>query len=99
MISGEQVRHGGLVRFFLAKGVVVPQHQHESEQFSQILSGQLKFVFRDCEIVVQSSEVLYIPSGVLHAAEALSDTVALDVFAPIRRDWLAGGDAYLRGKA
>ncbi len=99
LIAGKQVRHGGRARFFLAKGALVPEHQHESEQFSQILSGQLKFVFRDCEIVVQGGEVLYIPSGVPHAAEALSDTVAVDVFSPIRKDWLAAEDACLRGQA
>ena len=96
LIAGEQAM---LARFFMAKGALVPEHQHESEQFSQILSGQLKFVFRDCEIVVRGGEVLYIPSGVPHAAEALSDTVAMDVFSPIRKDWLAGEDAYLRGQA
>ncbi len=95
LIAGKQAM---LARFFLAKGALVPEHQHESEQFSQILSGQLKFVFRDGEIVVKGGEVLYIPSGVPHAAEALLDTVAVDVFSPIRKDWLAGEDAYLRGK-
>lgn len=96
-----QLIAGRLARFFLAKGALVPEHQHESEQFSQILSGQLKFVFRDQEVVVKGGEVLYIPSGVPHAAEALSDTVAVDVFSPIplQRDWLAAEDTYLRGQA
>ncbi len=92
-------KHAMLARFFLAKGAVIPEHQHESEQFSQIISGELKFIFRDGEVVVGGGEVLYIPSGVPHAAEALSDTVAVDVFSPIRKDWLAGEDAYLRGKS
>ncbi len=48
---------------------------------------------------MQGGEVLYIPSGVPHAAEALSDTVAVDVFSPIRKDWLAAEDACLRGQA
>ncbi len=96
LISGKQAM---LARFFLAKGAIVPEHQHESEQFSQIVSGKLKFIFRDGEVIVKSGEVLYIPSNVAHAAEALSDTVAVDVFSPIRKDWLAGQDGYLRGSS
>jgi quercetin dioxygenase-like cupin family protein len=95
LISGKQAM---LARFFLAKGAVIPEHQHESEQFCQVVSGALKFIFRDGETVVRGGEVLPIPSGVPHAAEALMDTVAVDVFAPIRKDWLAGEDGYLRGE-
>jgi hypothetical protein len=42
-------------------------------------------------------EVLVIPSNVPHRAVALEDTVDIDIFSPIRKDWLAKDDAYLRG--
>jgi quercetin dioxygenase-like cupin family protein len=85
-----------LARLFLRKGSVVPIHSHENEQISYILEGALKFTVQDKEIVVRGGEVLVIPSHVAHGAEALEDTIDLDIFCPPRADWIAGTDAYLR---
>jgi len=48
------------------------------------------------EITVREGEVLHIPSWVEHQAEALDDTLTLDIFSPIRHDWLNGTDDYFR---
>ena len=48
---------------------------------------------------MRAGEVLLIPSNVPHMAVALEDTLDVDVFSPPREDWLAGTDAYLRGRA
>jgi quercetin dioxygenase-like cupin family protein len=85
-----------VAQVFLAKDCVVPTHQHESEQISLILEGALKFELEGKEIVVRKGEVLVIPSNVPHSAVALEDTMDLDVFSPIRIDWLTGQDDYLR---
>ena len=95
MLSGE---HTTVARIFLARGAYVPRHAHVSEQFSIILSGALKFVFDDREVVVRGGEIVYIPANVPHAAEALEDTLDLDVFSPRREDWIRKEDAYLRGQ-
>ncbi len=94
MLSGEYTT---VARIFLARGAYVPRHAHVSEQFSLILSGGLRFIFDDREVVVRTGEIIYIPSQVAHAAEALEDTVDLDVFSPRREDWIRKDDAYLRG--
>ena len=73
-----------------------PEHHHESEQVTYILEGALKFELEGREVVVHKGEVLRIPSFVPHRAVALEDTLDLDVFSPIRQDWLAKDDAYLR---
>lgn len=86
-----------LSRIVLRKGCVVPLHQHENEQISYILEGALKFVIEEREIVVRSGEVLCIPPNLPHSAEALEDTLDLDIFYPPRADWLARTDDYLRG--
>lgn len=86
-----------LSRIVLRKGCVVPLHQHENEQISYILEGALKFVIEEREIVVRSGEVLCIPPNLPHRAEALEDTLDLDIFYPPRADWLARTDDYLRG--
>ncbi len=94
-----KVIHGDkamIAQISLARGAVVPKHQHESEQLSYILEGALKFEIEGKEIVVRGGEVLVIPSNVPHSAVALEDMFGVDVFSPIRMDWLTGKDDYLR---
>ncbi len=95
VISGEKAM---VAQVFIAKDGVVPTHQHESEQITYILEGALKFELEGKEIVVRKGEVLLIPSNVPHRAVALEDTLDLDIFSPIRIDWLTGKDDYLRKK-
>jgi len=85
-----------LARVLLKKGCVVPEHCHPNEQVTFILEGALKFWIQGEVIVVNAGEVLTIPSNVPHKAEALADTVDLDVFNPPRADWISGTDSYLR---
>jgi quercetin dioxygenase-like cupin family protein len=94
IVTGEKVM---LAHVFVKKGGLVPEHQHESEQLSYILEGALKFELEGRTVVVHKGEVLLIPSHVPHRAVALEDALSLDVFSPIRADWLAKDDAYLRG--
>lgn len=86
-----------LARVLLRKGAVVPEHSHENEQITYILEGALRFTMGDGQIItVGAGQVLVIPSHMPHQAEALEDTVDLDIFTPPRADWIAGTDAYLR---
>src|SRR5215813_689626 len=94
VISGDKAM---VAQVFLKKGAVVPEHYHESEQITYILEGALKFEIEGKEIVVAKGEVLRIPSNVPHRAVALEDTLDLDIFSPIRHDWIKKDDAYLRG--
>jgi quercetin dioxygenase-like cupin family protein len=86
-----------LARVLLKKGCVVPEHSHHNEQITYILQGALKFWIDGKEIVVSAGEVLTIPPHMPHKAEALADTVDLDVFSPPRADWIDKTDQYLRG--
>jgi quercetin dioxygenase-like cupin family protein len=85
-----------VARVLLKKGCIVPEHSHHNEQLTYIVEGALKFYIDGKEIVVHAGEVLCIPSNMPHKAEALEDTVDLDVFAPPRADWINKTDAYLR---
>jgi unsaturated pyranuronate lyase len=86
-----------LARVLLKKGCIVPEHSHHNEQITYILDGALKFWIDGREIVVNAGEVLTIPPHMPHKAEALADTVDLDVFNPPRADWINKTDQYLRG--
>lgn len=87
-----------LARVLLKKGCIVPEHSHHNEQVTYILDGALKFWIDGKEIVVNAGEVLTIPPNMPHKAEALVDTVDLDVFNPPREDWINKTDDYLRGQ-
>jgi quercetin dioxygenase-like cupin family protein len=90
-----------LSHVYLKKGAIVPRHSHENEQITYILEGGLRFWIGPDEaetIDVMAGEVLHIPSYVQHKAEALEDTLDVDIFSPPRQDWLDKTDAYLRQK-
>jgi quercetin dioxygenase-like cupin family protein len=96
LITGEHVM---LTHVYLKKGAIVPQHNHHNEQITYILEGALRFWIGEDEsevIDVGAGEVLHIPSLVKHKAEALEDTVDVDIFSPPRQDWLDKTDDYLR---
>lgn len=85
-----------LARVLLKKGCIVPLHSHHNEQLTYIVEGALKFYIDGKQIVVNAGEVLCIPANMPHKAEALADTVDLDVFTPPRADWINKTDEYLR---
>lgn len=87
-----------VARVLMKKGCIIPEHQHVNEQLTYILKGALKFFIDGKEITVNAGEVLTIPSNMPHRAEALADTVDIDIFTPPRRDWMEKDDRYLRGK-
>ncbi len=98
-----QYIHGSqamLARLVLQKGCIVPRHVHANEQISHIVTGSLRFLLgegdSEVEHIVQAGEVLVIPGNLPHSAEALEETLALDIFAPPRQDWITGNDSYLR---
>jgi quercetin dioxygenase-like cupin family protein len=87
-------------RVLLQKGSVVPTHSHESEQITYILEGALRLWIGEPEeeVMVRAGHFVVIPPHVPHRAEALEDTVDLDLFSPIRQDWLDGTDSYFHRK-
>jgi len=96
LITGDRMM---LAHVYLKRGCIVPRHQHENEQLTYILEGSLKFSIGEDEkeeVIVRAGEVLHIPSNVWHKAEALDDTLDVDVFSPPRQDWLDKTDSYLR---
>jgi quercetin dioxygenase-like cupin family protein len=86
-----------VARVLLKKGCIVPEHSHHNEQITYILEGALKFWIDGKEFVVRAGEVLTIPPHMPHKAEAVEDTVDLDIFNPPRADWINRTDQYLRG--
>lgn len=98
LICGERMM---LAHVYLKKGCIVPKHSHHNEQLTYILEGALRFWIGEDQqqtLDVRAGEVLHIPGNVSHKAEALEDTLDVDVFSPPRQDWLDKSDDYLRRK-
>jgi quercetin dioxygenase-like cupin family protein len=93
VVNGERLT---LAQVYLKKGCKVPLHSHENEQISNVLEGRLRFEVGGEERIVGPGELIVIAPNVPHLAEAIEDTVCLDIFHPIREDWLRGEDQYLR---
>ena len=89
IVAGEREM---LAQIYLKRGALVPMHSHESEQMTYILLGALRVVVGGEEMIVREGEVLHVPAWIPHQAEAIEDTFELDVFSPVRQDWLDGGE-------
>lgn len=93
IVTGAQAMAGMMT---LQKGSYVPRHSHESEQLTYVFQGALRFVVAGQDILVSAGEILVIPAWVEHEATAVEHTVELDIFSPIRKDWLDGTDTYFQ---
>jgi quercetin dioxygenase-like cupin family protein len=85
-----------LAQISLKRGCIVATHKHKSEQMTFVLNGLLELTLPNGTVRVGSGQVLVIPPNMEHSAVALEDTLDLDIFSPIREDWLTGQDYYLR---
>lgn len=76
-----------VAQVYLKRGALVPMHRHDSEQMTYVLQGALHVQVDGEEVTVREGEVLHIPARLPHQAEALDDTLELDLFSPPRKEW------------
>jgi len=72
----------------LRKGAVVPEHQHLEEQTGYLVSGRMRFFGANGVVFAKPGDSWTFDRGVVHGAEALEDCVVVEVFSPVRRDYL-----------
>lgn len=84
-----------VARVEVKEGAVTLPHTHQNEEVIVVLEGAWRFRLPDGEVTLSAGQMLRIPPGVEHSAEALADTVALDICTPVRPDWLTAGDRLL----
>ena len=92
-ITGDSVTVG---RFEVKRGGVVPPHSHANEQVSIVLEGVMRFRIDGVDTIVKAGEVMQIPGNAVHEVEALEDTLVVDVFSPVRQDWIDKTDSYFK---
>ena len=79
-----------LVRWEFRKGAVAARHSHPHEQIVVMIEGRLRLTVGDVDKVMAPGDIVVIPPDVPHEAQALEDTVVLDIFSPPREDFLSG---------
>ncbi len=92
-ITGDSIT---VARFELKAGGAVPSHLHVHEQVSVVMTGALRFSIDGQDTVVRGGEVMQIPSNAVHRVAVLEDTLVIDVFSPVRRDWIDKTDTYFK---
>ncbi len=81
--------HIMLSRVTLEPGGVVPEHSHPHEQSGICLEGRFELVVDGERRVIEAGEIYQIPGGVVHSARGLeARAVTLDIFSPVREDYL-----------
>jgi len=96
IVRGEKTM---VAHVYLKQGAIVPKHSHENEQLTYILKGKLRFWVGESlseSFDVGPGEVLRLPANVPHRAEALEETIDVDIFSPPRQDWLDHTDTYFQ---
>lgn len=81
---------GGLmtVEFHFDKGAIGALHSHPHEQVGYVVAGRFRFTMEGKDTLLTVGDSYYVPSGVVHGAEALEEGILLDVFTPQREDFL-----------
>lgn len=85
-----------LVKWTFKKGAVVPLHFHPNEQITWITEGVAEVKSQGKTFTVKAGDVIIFPPFVPHEFVILEDTIDIDIFSPVRIDWLTGSADYLK---
>ncbi len=85
LVHGEKTLMG---QFKIAKGSAIPAHSHPHEQTGIMISGKLRFIVDGEATDVETGDSWCLAGGVEHSAEALQDSIIIEVFSPVREDFL-----------
>ncbi|HJX62572.1 MAG TPA: cupin domain-containing protein [Polyangia bacterium] len=77
-----------LTEFRMRKGSTLPRHAHPQEQTGYLVSGRVRLSIGRRSVVAQPGDSWSIPGNTQHGAAILADSVAIEVFAPVRKDYL-----------
>jgi quercetin dioxygenase-like cupin family protein len=100
-LAGRKALHGSAItvaRFRFDKGNQVAMHHHANDQVTIVQSGAVRMVVGEEVLQMKAGDMIHVPPDVPHGNEALEDTVIIEVFSPVREDWIKGDDSYLRAK-
>jgi quercetin dioxygenase-like cupin family protein len=88
LVHGEKTL---MTEFRFRKGAVLPRHSHPHEQTGYLVKGRIQLSIGTEEYEAQVGDSWCIPGRVEHRADILEDSVAIEVFSPVRDDYLPDG--------
>jgi quercetin dioxygenase-like cupin family protein len=77
-----------MVEFRLQQNAALPLHSHLHEQTGYLVKGHIRLTIGANVYDVQPGGSWCIPGGTLHGAESIKDSVAVEVFSPVRKEYL-----------
>ena len=77
-----------IAEFHLEKGAQIPVHSHPHEQTGYLISGRIRLSIGEDTFEAEPGDSWCIPGDVVHRAEFIKDSVAIEVFSPVREDYL-----------
>jgi len=80
--------HVSMLEFFLEKGANLPDHEHPHEQIGYLISGRMDLTFSGQVYEAMPGDSWCIPGGVQHGVTIVEDSIAIEVFSPVREDYL-----------
>ncbi len=78
-----------LCEFHLKQGAMIPVHQHPQEQSGYMVAGKMRFFGEEGDAIVEPGCSWNFKGGVMHGADILEDSTVIEVFSPLRQDYLA----------
>jgi quercetin dioxygenase-like cupin family protein len=80
-----------MTEFLLERGRTLPVHSHPYEQTGYLIQGHMRLRIGAQEHEVGAGDSWCIPTGVEHGAQIIEDSIAVEVFSPVREDYLPAG--------
>lgn len=77
-----------LTEFKLKAGFTLPRHAHEQEQTGYLISGAIQLTIGETTFDAGPGDSWSVPGNIEHCAKIISDSVAIEVFSPVRQDYL-----------
>lgn len=77
-----------LTEFILEKGKILPMHSHPEEQTGYLVSGHIILIIDGERHEIKAGDSWAIPGTVAHGAETIEDSVAVEIFSPVRNDYI-----------
>jgi quercetin dioxygenase-like cupin family protein len=90
-IKIKTINHGKnmiMTEFVLSKGSILPEHKHESEQTGYLVKGKVRLHIDEQVRDLEPGDSWNIASNVKHKAEIIEDSIAIEIFSPVREDYL-----------
>ncbi|HOD49356.1 MAG TPA: cupin domain-containing protein [Candidatus Hydrogenedentes bacterium] len=76
------------VEFRMAAGAKLPNHAHLHEQAGFLAAGRIRLYIGGATFDVRPGDAWTIPGNVEHGADIVEESVAVEVFSPVREDYL-----------